>query len=183
MRATFLASLAAATLLASGAVPVQAAPKAAGKAAAQNTKIIDEGDNIVDFHSSDTQMNEAMRQARKSLPLFWRHLELHPEMDHSLKVALPTGGGSLEHIWVGDISVEGDKISAVLANDPIDLPGLSFGSPVTFSREQISDWSYVKDGKMYGHYTTRVVVKHVDPAEAAQLRAMLSENPVESDKH
>jgi len=173
MRALLLAGLTVA-LVACGPASTKAAPEA-------GAQIIDQGDNIVDFAGDDAQMNGAKLKARQTLPIFWRHLEAHPEMEHDLKVGLPTAAGSLEHIWVSDIKIDGAKIAGRLVNDPVDLAGLSMGSPVTFTRDQISDWAYVKDGKMYGHYTTRVVVKHLDPTEAAQLKAMLSQNPVESD--
>jgi len=173
MRALLFAGLTAG-LVACGPASTTAAPEG-------NAQIIDQGDNIVDFAGDDAEMSAAKLRARQTLPTFWRHLASHPEMEHDLKVGMPTTGGSLEHIWVGDIKDEGNKIAGRLVNDPVDLAGLSMGSPVTFTRDQITDWAYVKDGKLYGHYTTRVVVKHLDPAEAAQLNAMLSQNPVEFD--
>jgi uncharacterized protein YegJ (DUF2314 family) len=171
MRALVCAGLAALALCACG--PAQtAAPAANGK-----------GDEVVNFAGGDAEMNAAIAAARKTLPVFWKHLEAHPEMaeDHSLKVAMPVDGGGREHIWVGHIQAQGGKITGQLANAPDSLPGLKLGSPVSFTQDQISDWSYTKGGKLYGHYTTRIVIKHIDPAEAAQVRAMLSENPVESD--
>lgn len=174
MRALLIAGLAAAALCACGPGPTKAGAEAGAGASQQ-------GDKVVDFSKDDAEMNAAIAQARQTLPTFWKHLEANPDIDHSLKVGLPTASGSLEHIWVANIQPEGDKVLGRLANAPVDLPGLEAGSPVTFTRDQISDWSYVKDGKMYGHYTTRVVVKHLGSAEAAQVSAMLSENPVESD--
>lgn len=175
MRALLIAGIAAAALSACGPAPAKA-PQDGGKAASSP-----QGDKVVDFADDDAEMNAAKAQARQTLPVFWKHLEAHPDIDHSLKVGLPTASGSLEHIWVANIRPEGDKVLGRLANAPVDLPGLEAGSPVTFTRDQISDWSYAKDGKMYGHYTTRVIVKRLDPAEAAQVVAMLSENPVEPD--
>jgi len=170
MRALLCAGLAALTLCACG--PAQtASPPQQGK-----------GDEIVNFTDDDAEMNAAIAKARATLPVFWKHLAAHPEMaqDHSLKVGLPATGGGHEHIWVGHIQAKGDKITGLLANEPNALPGLKLGSPVTFTQGQISDWAYTKGGKLYGHYTTRVVIKHIDPAEAAPVRAMLSENPVET---
>jgi uncharacterized protein YegJ (DUF2314 family) len=137
-------------------------------------------DQIVQFGEDDGEMNAAIAAARKTLPVFWAHLKAHPEESSSLKVGLPTASGH-EHIWVSDVQVlSNGKIAARLANEPDSLPGLELGSPVTFTPDEISDWAYQKNGKLYGHYTTRIVIQHIDPAEAAQLRAVLSENPVET---
>ncbi|SFK19984.1 YegJ family protein [Caulobacter sp. UNC279MFTsu5.1] len=174
MRALFCVGLAALALGACG--PAQTAPsqgQGEGQAVAAE-------DQIVNFGADDAEMNAAIAAARKTLPVFWNHLRTKPGEPSSLKVGLATSNGH-EHIWVSDIEAKGDTITGRLANDPDNLPGLKLGSPVTFTRAQISDWAYEKNGKLYGHYTTRIVIKHIDPAEAAQVRAMLSENPVESD--
>ena len=171
MRALLCAGLAAVALCACSPASNASAPPE-GK-----------GDKVVNFADSDAKMSAAIAQARKTLPVFWKHLQAHPEMadSNSLKVALPADGGGHEHIWVSHIQAKGDQITGRLANEPNGLPGMSLGSPVTFKQDQISDWTYKKDGKLYGHYTTRIVIEHIDPAEAAQVRAVLSENPVESD--
>ena len=170
MRVFLCVVLAALSLGACG--PAQTEPSQAQGVAAE--------DKVVNFDGGDAEMNAAIAAARKTLPVFWKHMQDHAGEPSSLKVGLPTSKGH-EHIWVSDIEAKGDKITARLANDPDDLPGLKLGSPVSFTEAQISDWAYEKNGKLYGHYTTRVVIKHIDPAEAAQVRAMLSENPVESD--
>jgi uncharacterized protein YegJ (DUF2314 family) len=170
MRALFCVGLAALTLGACG--PAQIAPSPGQGVAAE--------DKVVNFGEDDAEMNAAIAAAHKTLPVFWKHLQAHPGEPSSLKVGLVSSNGH-EHIWVSEIRVKGDKITGRLANDPDDLPGLKLGSPVSFTEDQISDWAYEKNGKLYGHYTTRIVIKHIDPAEAAPVRAMLSENPVESD--
>jgi hypothetical protein len=35
----------------------------------------------------------------------------------------------------------------------------------------------MRDGKLIGHYTTRITLDEGDPREAAAIRAMLGENP------
>lgn len=174
MRALLCAGLAALAL--GVGAPALAAPlQGQGQGVAAQAE-----DKIVNFGEDDAEMNAAVAAARKTLPVFWKHFRDHPEETSSLKVALPTANGH-EHIWVSDVEAKDGKITARLANVPDALPGLELGSPVTFDEAQISDWAYKKNGKLYGHYTTRIVIQHIDPAEAAQVRAMLSENPVESD--
>jgi uncharacterized protein YegJ (DUF2314 family) len=50
---------------------------------------------------------------------------------------------------------------------------------VAFDAGMIADWSYwTEGGTGYGNYTTRVVLEAMPKAEAAALRAMLSDTPV-----
>lgn len=173
MRARLGLGLAVLALCVASPVALSAAPAPTSQA---------QDDKVVNFGEEDAEMNAAIASARKTLPVFWKHLQASPTTPHFLKVAFPTPDGGHEHIWVKQMHrTGGDTVTAMLANRPDNVPGLSPYVPVTFKPEQISDWAYEKNGKFYGHYTTRVVIKHIDPAEAAEVRATLSENPVESD--
>jgi len=66
----------------------------------------------------------------------------------------------------------------LLANDPVSFKG-NAGDAITFSADQVRDW-YVfgADGKMYGNYTTRVMLADLSPELSAQIEAMLSPTPL-----
>lgn len=141
------------------------------------------GDPVVDFAPDDPEMGEAIGEARATLDQFLangfdgagRGLE-----SASFKVAFPVDGGGVtrEHIWVGDLALDGDGFTGRLANEPNFMPGLSLGSPVSFDRTMISDWGIFGGGKLHGHYTTRIVVTRMSAAQAAQYKALLAANPV-----
>jgi len=96
----------------------------------------------------------------------------------AVKVAFPTGNGN-EHIWVDVISHTGDDITGTIDNNPEFRPDLKDGMTVTVKEANVSDWGYLRDGRLYGNFTTRVLVKHMAPDEAAQVKAMLSETALE----
>lgn len=126
----------------------------------------------------DVQVNAAMDEARKTLPYFWatKKVAAANTSDFDLKVGLPTPDGSKEHIWVNNVERRGTEISGVLANNPADLGDLKFGQTVTFTKEQISDWAFMRDGKLYGHYTTRVMFSMMSKEEATYVKSLLGEN-------
>ena len=128
---------------------------------------------------TDPEMIEATTQARNTLPKFWSLKDSdNSELSaFSLKVGLPTHDNSLEHIWVDSLEKNGNQITGILINDPVDIPNLNFGDKVTFTSEDITDWQYMKAGKMYGHYTTRVMMKTLPASDVRQLEQLLSENP------
>ena len=132
--------------------------------------------------SGDAEVNAAIVQARRYLPQFWAKFDQQPAgVDfYTVKVAFPTSGGGAEHIWVDVISHQGDVIVGKIDNDPEYRKDLKIGQIVDVKAADISDWSYRRDGKLFGHFTTRVLLKHVSPAEAEETRQMLAPTPLES---
>lgn len=138
-----------------------------------------EAPEVVSVNADDAGMNAAIAQARATLGEFLRRLDtgqLTP--DDMLKVEMPTPGGSEEHIWVADIRRQGSGFTGRLANDPIEIP-YQRGHQVTFTSDMISDWSYEAHGRLWGNFTTRFVLPRLSPRQAAELRDILSETPVE----
>lgn len=137
------------------------------------------GDEIVQFQAQDAAMNAAVAQAKATLPAFLTRLDAGDiQTADSLKVGFPAGEGH-EHIWVDHVARKGDELTGLLANEPNAMPGLHQGSPVTFKIDLVSDWSYEKDGKLWGNYTTRVMLPYLSPEEAQAVRANLSDTPTE----
>ncbi len=147
---------------------------------AQTVERDGEPDIIYSDHG-DVQMNKAQAAARASLDHFWAIKDADPSNAeiHIIKVGLPTNSGTLEHIWVEDISRHGATYKGTLANEPYDLAnGLGYGDKVKFTARQISDWAYSENGRMRGHFTTRVLVKSLPRDQAAQILASLHESPL-----
>jgi uncharacterized protein YegJ (DUF2314 family) len=137
------------------------------------------GSPVWEFSEADPVMNAAMADAKKSLPVFLEQLK-SPAAGVtmlSLKVAVGTDIGSVEHIWVDQIrQLEDGTFEAVYANDPVDFEG-NLGDPVTFDEKSISDWSYLEDGFLHGNYTTRVMLPQIDAESAASLKEILAPLP------
>lgn len=149
------------------------------------------GDETVQFDADDPLMTAAVSAARETLASFLDHTRgngawLHP--DAEMKVALHTTVAArqlydvaVEIIWVSDIKRNGKNFTGRLANAPNMLGDLQFGDQVSFTQAQIRDWSLPgADGRMFGHYTTRVVLDRLPPEQAAGYREYLSENPAPS---
>lgn len=63
-----------------------------------------------------------------------------------------------EHIWIDLVAIEGDELRGVLGNDPLDLPGLRMGSAIVVPVSDVEDWVYVRDGKMAGGFSTKILL-------------------------
>src|SRR5579871_3995676 len=110
----------------------------------------------------------ASAEARAHLAYFWQHQSApsDSEYDFRLKAELVRKGdaGSVDE-WLDAIAKEeGGKLSGQLAADPADAPEMHKGEVVEFQESQVKDWAFFSGEKLYGHYTTRVMLPKL-PAE------------------
>ncbi len=122
--------------------------------------------DVVSFAGSDQEMNAAIAQAQKTIEEFISDLgkKEGAGVKRSLKVRFDTGKEP-EHIWVGDVKVTGQGFEGVLENEPVDIKGLKAGDKVTFSKNQISDWLVISEGKVKGGFTIKAIRKRMSPSE------------------
>ena len=144
------------------------------------------GDAVVTFSENDARMSAAQDAALKHFSRFLDHVlddSGQARSDAAIKVALPLeGDAGTEVIWVTPFARQGSLFIGALANEPRFLTGLATGDVISFDAGQVRDWSfYGPDGRMYGSYTTRVILADLEPSRAEQLRALLSHDPLPPD--
>jgi uncharacterized protein YegJ (DUF2314 family) len=118
----------------------------------------------------DAEMSAAIREARASLPEFWKALA-HPAPgvgDFALKVEIGDGNGT-EHFWLADITRKGDIISGLIDNEPAQVQTVKMGQRYQFKEDRITDWSFTRNGKIAGNRTGRVLVKRMPRNEAERF--------------
>ncbi|WP_082018105.1 DUF2314 domain-containing protein [Leisingera sp. ANG-Vp] len=139
------------------------------------------GDPVIQFETSDAEMNAAIASAQGSMDSFFAHVldSQGKAADGAMvKVALKTSYGH-ENIWVDQITLAADGgMTGRLANEPNDLPGKHFGDIVNFDRTDLRDWSLFTGSELYGNFTTRVMVPHLDEENRAQMEQLLSKHPL-----
>lgn len=164
MRYLYLALLACGLALAgsfAGVPPVWAEPK----------------DRVISVPTEDEAMNAAMAKARASLDRFWAAKD-SPKADEegfALKVRIEDDGQS-EHFWLTDVKRDGGKLSGSINNDPQWVGNVKMGQRYEFKEADVSDWMFMRKGRIVGNETLRVLLGHMPAAEAAQYKRML-ENP------
>lgn len=106
-------------------------------------------------------MAAAMAEARATWPEALAHLQKGGELSAKFPF-VGTTKGNVEHIWVAVQSVDGDVVRGVLANEPMDLGQLKIGSKVECKLAELSDWLFLRDGKMVGGYTVKVLQQQAE---------------------
>ena len=127
-------------------------------------------------------MLEAQTDARKYLEMFLDHVLDENGMaqeNAAIKIALTGYGHDDEYIWVSPFGIRDGRYVGLLANEPRTIDSKHLGDPVVFDADQVRDWYFFgDDGKMYGSYTTRAMLKEMSANSARQITQILSPTPV-----
>ncbi|HYD54974.1 MAG TPA: DUF2314 domain-containing protein [Gemmatimonadaceae bacterium] len=132
------------------------------------------GSGVVDFAADDAGMNEAIAHARSTVGGFVARLDDPAGIDRqAVKVPLPVVGGGSEHVWLADVRLEDGLLVGTIGNAPERALGFREGELLRTKPEQISDWSYVEDGRLVGGFTVRHLRNCLSPRERRKLDAAL----------
>jgi uncharacterized protein YegJ (DUF2314 family) len=133
---------------------------------------------IVKLTSDDADMNAAIARARDTLPTFWASYDAPKpsETGHGLKVRFKVGSNRFEHIWMSDVEKLPDgNFSGRLANEPSDLPGKNEGDQVEFKQADITDWLFIRNEKIVGGETIKLLLKSMPKEQADAMRAQMEQ--------
>ena len=118
---------------------------------------------VVGLGAHDPGILAAAEKAQHGLPGFIKRLGNRKSSEEfAIKTAFHTSQpGGEEHIWVNQLSHSGSSFKGALANEPLDIPGEKFGSPVEVKDADVEDWVIASDGgkKIEGDFSTAVVTK------------------------
>ena len=133
-------------------------------------------DKVINVADDDQEMNAAIAKARDTLPQFWQTFEKreHGESDFALKVKITDRKGT-EHFWLVDIERKDGKTLGTINNDPDIVRNVKLGDRIPIPEADISDWLYLRDGKMVGNYTLRVLFKQMPAKEVEKYKQMLAD--------
>ena len=133
-------------------------------------------DKTVQVAENDVAMNKAMNRARASLTEFLILAEKPAPntSSYALKVQIEDQYG-VEHFWVTPFTQTATGFKGVISNKPAVVRKVREGQSYEFTREEVSDWMFMKDGKIHGGHTIRALIPTLPPKEAAQYREMLAD--------
>jgi uncharacterized protein YegJ (DUF2314 family) len=120
------------------------------------------------------EMDAAIARARAEVDSFIAELQQPTGEDHAVKAPI-TDGEQTEHFWLGDLTYRDGQFEGTIGNEPGMVKNVKFGQQWKVKKEEISDWMFMRDGKMHGNYTMRPLLKTMPADEAAELRSLLAE--------
>jgi uncharacterized protein YegJ (DUF2314 family) len=130
--------------------------------------------------TSDGAMNAAIADAQRNLHVFWSLFDSKRTgfADYRIKIRFQVPGGA-EAIWIKPTAHSGDAIEGVLTDDSMFRTDLKKGGMVRVNTSEVDDWGYSHKGRLWGNFTTVVLLSEMTPDEAAFTRSVLGATRVE----
>src|SRR5512147_427379 len=94
-------------------------------------------DRIIRVKTEDAEMNAAIEEAKRMLPIFWKAFDnpASDESEFSLKIAI-SDGNETEHFWVEQIRRDKDGTVGVVANEAQLVSNTRFGQQVVIDESK-----------------------------------------------
>jgi uncharacterized protein YegJ (DUF2314 family) len=133
-------------------------------------------DKIISYDDDAPEMAAAIAKARHTLPQFWQRFEHHDAdvNDFALKVRICDKADEkiAEHFWLINLERKNGKIYGTINNDPETIHSVKLGQRMEIPEADITDWLYMRRGKMVGNVTLRVLFKNMPAEDVAKCKKM-----------
>ena len=130
---------------------------------------------VFGFDHTDPAMAQAEKNAQSTFKYFWRELtweyrRIIPGLSlAAVKSAYsdnPSDPNSpVEHMWANEVFFDGVHISGTLINQPNQLSSVKQGDPIEFPFEQLGDWMYSYDDRVFGAYSVNLIRSKMSSGE------------------
>jgi len=133
-------------------------------------------DKVVEIGDDDPEMEAAISKARQTLPQFWQAFDQreHGGSNFVLVVRI-TDKGRIEHFFTTDFERRDGKTMVTISNHPNIVASVKLGDRIEIPEADITDWSYMRDGKYVGMITFKVRFKHMRAADVEQVKKMMAD--------
>jgi uncharacterized protein YegJ (DUF2314 family) len=123
----------------------------------------------------EAEMIAATQRSINEVDSFIADLKSGRSENYAVKAPIEDGGET-EHFWLTGVTFANDKFTGTINNEPGMVSNVEMGQEYTLGKTEISDWMYMRDGKMYGNYTMRPLLATMPEDQAEQFRSMFA-NP------
>ena len=130
---------------------------------------------LIEGGYDEQEMDAAIARARKEVDSFITELSNRNGTDFAVKARI-VDKDEIEHFWLTDIVYRNEKFEGVIGNEPGLVTNVKFGQKWSVKKSEISDWMFMREGKMYGNYTVRPLLKTMPQDKAEAIKSMLA-NP------
>ncbi|RWH69766.1 DUF2314 domain-containing protein [Mesorhizobium sp.] len=128
-------------------------------------------DKAMMIASDDAEMAAAIEKARSSLDEFLALADAPPPGTDRFKLkVMIADGNATEHFWVIPFNRTETGFVGILANQPEIVQNVVLGQNIEFTRDDISDWGYTRNGRQVGSFTVCVMLKKMSKEEAEYMR-------------
>jgi uncharacterized protein YegJ (DUF2314 family) len=133
----------------------------------------------VQLDRAEEEITRIAEDARNTLSIFFRHVTGTGKGEHSFYVKYPftvydEGDVVTEQLWLSGIYFKNGAYYGKLANNPRYLHNMKAGDTVTFSADSVTDWMYIRNGKIIGGYSIKYLLEKIpEDRRSEEQRKML----------
>lgn len=129
--------------------------------------------DMVYVKPDDGKMEAAIGRARATVDQFIAALQSPKPGDQGFAIKKPFAiqEKGQEHIWLSNVTYDGKLFHGRVNNEPVDAKKVKLGDPATVSPAEISDWMFVRNGKLVGGQTILVFYDLKSPAGRKKFEA------------
>ena len=130
-------------------------------------------ETLVEDGYDEAEMASATERAISEVDSFIADLKSGQSENYAVKAPIEDGGET-EHFWLTGVTFANGKFTGTINNEPGMVSNVTMGQQYSLGRTEISDWMFMRDGKMYGNYTMRPLLATMPEAEADMYRKMFA---------
>lgn len=123
----------------------------------------------------EKEMEAAIARARSEINDFVGEMTKGNGESFAVKAPIEDKG-TTEHFWLTDITYKDGSFEGLIGNDPGMVTNVKLGQKWKIKKEEVSDWMFMRNGKMHGNYTMRPLLKAMPKDEAERMKSILA-NP------
>jgi uncharacterized protein YegJ (DUF2314 family) len=124
---------------------------------------------VARVYQDDMDIARIAEDARNTLPVFFRYLTTSGAGANAGKdcyvkypfLADEDSGVDKEQVWLTGIQFSNGKYFGVLVNAPRHLSGMKRGDRVIFDMDTITDWMYIRGGKITGGESIKYLLEKI----------------------
>lgn len=107
--------------------------------------------------NDETKMAAASDKAHRKIAAFISALGRNDAEYYAVRCRFKKDDGSdSDPCWVSKVSYQDDQFTGTVDTEPEGVSAVKAGDSVTVAAADISDWMFIKDGKIHGGFTHRV---------------------------
>ncbi len=121
-------------------------------------------------------MAAAIAKAQETLPQFWQTFDqrAHGESNFALVVRI-TDHGRIEHFYTTDFQRRDGKTMVTISNRPKIVASVKQGDRIEIRQKDITDWSYMRDGKYVGMRTMKPRFKNMPVEQVEAFKRVMAD--------
>lgn len=123
------------------------------------TKVLSDGSSVaVAVNPESTDHKNAVDQAKAEWPTFAEAFAAKKDKDAEYLAKFKfTDGTHTEHMWLAVTKIDGDAITGIMENNPLDLKSPKMGETVTAKLQDLSDWVILSEKGIQGAFLEKTV--------------------------